>query len=234
MFRRSLTLLAGAASLAAAQSRTDVIKGRVTTDSGKAVADAEIIVTMAPTRVVVRGSGDSTGSYEINLANGTGEYLVYISAVGRVPIRKRLTAVGGDSVFVVDAKLAPIPVATLAVVRSVASRPRPSRTGGLGGQGSGLTGNDKSPDGVVGQLPPELAANLEALAGSLPGYTLTPNGISAFGLGGDANQMTLNGMAMGVGDRVQTLQAVVLSYIIDIVYDIRPCLVSSNKSSCWR
>jgi hypothetical protein len=74
-------ILAFVPRLAAAQARSDVIKGRVTTDSGKIVADAEIIVTMAPTRVIVRGVGDSTGAYQLKIPNGTGEYLVYITAV---------------------------------------------------------------------------------------------------------------------------------------------------------
>src|SRR5438067_2281205 len=94
MLRRFLLLSILSSSVAAGQSRTDVIKGHVTTDSGKVVADAEIIVTMAPTRVVVSGKGDSTGNYELKIPNGTGEYLVYITALGRTPLRKRLTAVG--------------------------------------------------------------------------------------------------------------------------------------------
>jgi hypothetical protein len=199
MFRRSCALLCLSASVAAGQSRHDVIKGRVATDSGKTVVDAEIIVTMAPTRVVVRGVADSTGSYELKIANGTGEYLVYITAVGRVAVRKRITAVGGDSTFVVDAKLSPALTTTLAASRSVASAARPARTGGLDPAGQGVNASDRTPDGVYGSLPPELAANLEALATTLPGFSQTPGGISTFGMSG-ANLSTLNGLAMGVGD----------------------------------
>jgi hypothetical protein len=196
---RSIFVLLLLASVARAQGRTDQLRGRVTTDSGRAIADAEIIVTMAPTRVTVSGKSDSTGAYHLQLAKGTGEYLVFISAVGRVPYRQRLTATGGDTTFVVDAKLAAVPVATLASVKTVASRLRPPRTGGLDDRGQGLTGNDRTPDGVNGQLPPDLAYNLDAIAGSLPGFSLTPNGISALGTTG-ANLTTLNGLAMGVND----------------------------------
>src|ERR1051325_7809894 len=199
----SLALRAGvlfiSASAAAAQSRTDALRGRVTTDSGKAIADAEIVVTMAPTRTIVSGKSDSTGNYSVRLEEGTGEYLLFITAVGRLPLRQRLTATGSDTVFVVDAKLAPVPAAQLNAVKTVASRPRPSRTGGLDAGGNGLTGTDKSPDGVNGQLPPELAANLEAIAGSLPGFTLTPDGVSALGMSG-GNLSTLNGLAMGASE----------------------------------
>src|SRR4051812_3736801 len=96
---------------AAAQTRTDAVRGRITTDSGKAVTDAEVVVTMAPTRVTVSAKTDSAGGYSLKLANGTGEYLLFISAVGRLPFRQRLTASGGDTTFVVDARLAPVPAA---------------------------------------------------------------------------------------------------------------------------
>jgi len=199
MLRRASALLIAAATAAAAQSRTDVIKGRVTTDSGAVVAGAQVIVTMAPTRAVVQATGDASGNYEIKLDNGTGEYLLYISAVGRVAFRKRLTATGGDTTFVIDARLAAVAATTLAAVRSVASNARPPRTQGLDDPGRGVSGTDRSPEGVTGQVSPELAATLDAIAGSLPGFNSTPSGVSVFGMTG-ANLSTLNGLAMGVGD----------------------------------
>jgi hypothetical protein len=199
MCRQVCALLCLVASVAAGQSRHDVIKGHVASDSGKVVADAEIIVTMAPTRVVVSAKGDSTGSYELQIPSGTGEYLVFITATGMTPYRKRLTATGGDTTFVVDAKLSPALATALAASRSVASGARPPRTTGLDPAGVGVNASDRSPDGVYGSLPPELAANLEALATTLPGFTMTPGGLSTFGMSG-ANMATLNGLAMGVGE----------------------------------
>ncbi len=148
-------------SAARAQARKDVIRGRVTTDSGVAVTNAEVFVTMAPTLVSVQGIGDSTGRYELRIPDGTGEYLVYIRAEGRTPFRKRVTAVGGDSTFVVDASLAALPTATLGAVHTVASRPRPPRSNGLDA-GTGFDASDRTPDGVIGQLSPDLANNLNA------------------------------------------------------------------------
>jgi hypothetical protein len=197
MLIRCILLLCMAAALGAqAPARHDVVKGRVTTDSGGPVVDADVIVTMAPTREVVRGKSDSSGGYSLTLANGTGEYLLYIGAVGRIAFRKRLTATGADSTFVVDAKLAPVPVTTLAAVRSVAQRNRPPRTGTIEDRGSGLSAGDKTPDGVFGQISPDLAGNLEAMASVLPGYAMTPGGLSAGGMTG-ANLSTLNGLSVG-------------------------------------
>jgi hypothetical protein len=53
------------------------------------VADADVIVTMAPTREVVLGKSDSSGNYSLALEKGTGEYLLYIGAVGRIAMRRR-------------------------------------------------------------------------------------------------------------------------------------------------
>ena len=69
MNRRALALLLfiGAGLQAQTHARRDVVKGRVTTDSGGPVFDADVIVTMAPTREVVRSKSDSSGNYTLTL-----------------------------------------------------------------------------------------------------------------------------------------------------------------------
>jgi hypothetical protein len=47
---------------------------------------------------------------------------------------------------------------------------------------------------VVNALPPELQGKFDAMAAVIPGLAVTSNGVSAFGLGPDANMTTLNGM----------------------------------------
>jgi hypothetical protein len=177
----------------------DVIRGRITSDSGGPVGDADVIVTMAPTRAVVSAKSDADGRYEVRMEQGTGEYLLYVASLGRTPFRKRLTGPGQDTVFVVDVVLKTAPTTTLNAVRTVAAVTRPNRTGSVEPQGRGLTGTDRTVEGVVGQLPPELATNLEALATTIPGLTVTPDGVSAFGVAG-GSIATLNGSAMGVSE----------------------------------
>src|ERR1019366_1910243 len=156
-----------------AQVRADSIRGRVTTDSGAVIAGADVIITIAPTTNVVRQVTDSSGRYALAIPDGTGEYILYIGAVGRKPFRLRLTRTGRDSTFVVDAKLSSA-VTTVATVRVAARKQRPFAS--LSGEGTGTSGNDKSVDGVSGALPPDLATNVDAMASLIPGLAVGPAG----------------------------------------------------------
>ena len=127
----------------------------------------------------------------------TGEYLLYIGALGRRPFRQRVTIKSPDSTAVVDAKLAAV-VTNLAAVQVRATHPRPPRSlGGDNGPVTPVDGLNRRVDGVVNSLPPELQGNFDAMATLIPGLAVTSNGISAFGMGGDANMTTLNGMSVG-------------------------------------
>lgn len=48
---------------------------------------------------------------------------------------------------------------------------------------------------MVGAVSPDLAGDLDALASTIPGVTLTPGGISVLGLDPGQNRTTLNGMS---------------------------------------
>ncbi|MGH7620512.1 MAG: hypothetical protein ACREPM_25125, partial [Gemmatimonadaceae bacterium] len=109
-----------------------------------------------------------------------------------------MTIKPGDTLAVVDAKLANA-VSRLAAVQVQARKARP--TGSLGNNpGFATDATDRSIDGVVGALPPDLQGNLEAMASFIPGLALGASGLSAFGLGADANSTTLNGLAFGGTD----------------------------------
>jgi hypothetical protein len=177
--------------------RPHVIQGRVTTDSGAVIPAADVIVTIAPTAETVTGKSDSSGAFRIVIPNPTGEYLLYVGALGRKPFRQRVTIAATDSVATVNAKLAAA-VTTVAAMRVQARKVRPSRS--LGGEtGIGTDATDKSVDGVSGALPPDLQGNLDAMAAFIPGLSVGM-GTSAFGLGPDANATTLNGLAFGGSD----------------------------------
>lgn len=179
-----------------ATGHTDVIQGRVTTDSGAAIPAADVIVTMAPDRLTRSTKTDSSGRYVITFPNGTGDYLVHFAAVGRMTARRRVTRTGNDTVFTVDAKLAPGAVA-LAPVRVRAPRNvKPSRDPDFG---TGIGGGETFAGGINAALPPDQRGNLDALAGTVPGVVLTPGGPSVLGLPGDQNNATLDGMAFGGG-----------------------------------
>lgn len=180
-----------------AQARPDSVRGRVTTDSGTAITGADVIITVAPTTNTVRQTTDSAGRYALAIPDGTGEYILYIGSAGRKPFRTRLTRTGRDSTFIVDAKLTSA-VTTVAAVKVVAQKPHP--TASLNDDGFGMSGNDKTVDGVNGALPPDLANNTDAMASLIPGLAVGSGGISAFGMSSDANSHTLNGLTYGGGD----------------------------------
>ena len=190
-----LVVFSAVAATAGAQGqRADTIRGRVTTDSGRAILGATVAVTMAPTAESFTTTTDSSGTYVLAIRNGTGEYILYIGAIGRRPLRRRLTRTGDDTTFVVDAQLASSAPTTLAAVQVQATRQRPPRTL-ASTTGFGTDATDKTVDGVQGALPADLQGNLDAMAALVPGLTITGSGPSAFGIGSDANATQLNGVA---------------------------------------
>jgi hypothetical protein len=196
---RSLLLLVATPAVLLAQGRVHTITGRVTTDSGTAIPAADVIVTIAPTTESIADKTDASGAYKLVIPaeKATGEYLLYIGALGRRPFRQRVTIKSPDSTAAVDAKLAAV-VTNLAAVQVRATHPRPPRSlGSDNGPVTPVDGLNRRVDGVVNSLPPELQGNFDAMATLIPGLAVTSNGISAFGMGGDANMTTLNGMSVG-------------------------------------
>jgi len=199
------------------QIHRDVIRGRVTTDSGKVVPGADIAVTMAPDRVSQFGKSDSAGRYEVVFERGTGDYLVHVSALGREAFRKRVTRTGSDSVFAVDASLKSS-VQQLAPVAVQAARTRVAREIGnslpnpVGGKEE-VAGN-----GVYATVSPDQRGNLDALASVVPGISaVSGGGVSVLGLAPSQNGSTLNGLAFDGGSvpRGARTQSVISSSTYD-------------------
>jgi hypothetical protein len=174
---------------ASVQVRREIIRGRVTTDSGAVLAGAAVFVTRAPDRLTMSTKTEADGRYEIVFEQGTGDYLVHVSAVGRRTLRKRVTRQGGDSVFVVDAQLASA-VQQLNEVR-IEGRIKPDRDQGVGAE---VGGAERFSEGVNAAVPPALAGDLAAIAGQTPGAFATQGGFSVLGLDPAQNNVILNGM----------------------------------------
>jgi hypothetical protein len=194
---RQLVSIAAVLTLSAhairAQTRPQIIRGRVTADSTTApVVGANVVVTVAPTAEVLSTRTDSTGSYRVVIANATGEYVLSVNLIGWRPFRQRVNIPATDSVATVNVKLAQI-IQTLATTRIQAQHPRPQR-GNNDGSTSAVDGTNKIVDGVTNALSPDQQGNIDAMAALIPGLTPTAGGYSAFGLGADANMRTLNGM----------------------------------------
>src|SRR5688572_1928313 len=186
-------LVALSASAHAQTTRTDTIRGHVISDSGRAIPAATVAVTMAPSAESFTTTTDSSGAYLLAIRNGSGEYILYIGAPGRRPLRRRLTRIGGDTTFVVDARLASSAPTTLAAVQVQAARQRPQRSL-TAPSGFGTDATDKTVDGLQGALPADVQGQLDAMAALVPGLTITGTGPSAFGVSSDANAAQLNGL----------------------------------------
>lgn len=188
--------LVGALHIASAQMRTDVIRGSVKTDSGRVIAGADVYVTMAPDRITFHANSDSAGTYAVVIPNATGDYLVHISAIGRLAARKRVTRTAAETTFVFDAVLKSS-VAQIAAVRVQATKQRPPRgtdTPTTGGSG------DRVVDGVNGAIAPSDVGDVNAAAMTIPGAIQAPGGFSMLGLPSSQNAVTVGGLAFPGAD----------------------------------
>jgi hypothetical protein len=181
---------------AAQQTSAEVIRGRVTDDSAHAVI-ATVMVTRGPDRLTQQAATDSSGHFRVRFEEGTGDYLVYVSAPGFKSARRRVQRQGSESELIADFVLER-DVALLATMRVSAQRPvravNPINPPQLEPGAS-----EKWNDGVLGQVPPTVAGDLNALAGTMPNVTLTPGGASILGAGAESNLTTLNGMGLAAG-----------------------------------
>ena len=196
-FWRVTILLTGllAADQALFAQETDVIRGRVTSDDGRAIAGATVSASSIPNNVTKTVRTDKNGRYTITFANGDGDYWVAFASVGYTPKRFELKRIADEVVLVADARIERN-AELLETVSVKADRARTARNGG-----NDALGTEKSITTVA--VDPAQSGNLAALAASSPGVQLIPGAdgnpdqFSVFGLGGDQNRSTLNGMGFG-------------------------------------
>ena len=173
--------------------REQVITGQVLGDSGKPLMGAVVKVTMAPARTLKQDTSAADGRWRVRFSAPSGDYLVHIAAPGRNAFRKRVTAPLADSLITVDATLASS-VQELAAVTVEAKRPKPEREGdAMLPDGVSV---EQVTSGVNGAVAADMAGNLAAMAGTVPGLALAPGGgVSAFGLDASQSSTTLNGLS---------------------------------------
>jgi hypothetical protein len=196
--------------------QADVIRGRVAAPDGNAVENVRITVTSIPNNVTKSATTDKSGRYSVTFANGDGDYWIAIAAIGFAQKRFELKRLSDEAVLIGDAKLSPSGV-TLDAVKVQADRSRPNRTGS-----PDISGTEKTVGSSA--VNPADAGNLAALAASAPGVQLIPGAdgnsdqFSVFGLGGDQNATTLNGLGFSGTDipRDATTRAVLATNPWDV------------------
>ena len=201
-----IALIACALSVTGAisvQERPDTLSGRVVSDSGAVITGATVTATRAPDRLFLQTTTDSEGHFRIIFAEGTGDYLVHVSATGYRATRIRLTRAAGASFTGITVKLASA-VQQLETVKVESERPKPSRTYGFN-LGTGEAGT--MTDGVNGMFTPDQVGNLSSIGLRAPGMTATGVGFSALGMSSSSNSATLDGMSFAGASIPRDLQA---------------------------
>ncbi len=179
---------------AGAQGQPDVVRGRVTDDSSHAIAEAAVIVTRGPDRLVQHDSTDATGAFSLKFDPGTGDYLVFISATGYASVRRRVQREGTEHELVANFILKP-DLTKLATVNVKASKPVRA-TNNVSGYNPETGAAEKWADGVEAEIPPMVAGDLNAIAGAMSNVTVVGGSPSILGSGSESNLTTLNGMGM--------------------------------------
>lgn len=183
----------------AAQVSPDVVRGHIRAIDGSPVSGATVSAT--PVGGVARTTRtDAQGAYSIPFSDSDGPYTVVATMLGfgrqSVDLPKRAP---GATRADVDFRLEQT-AQRVAAVTVRAQRQRPQRSDNSGaGPGESGAGAARLSSGLTGDLTGDLAS---AMA-TVPGLIVTPatDGslptISAFGLSGDQNSITLNGMNFG-------------------------------------
>jgi hypothetical protein len=183
-----------ATPLAAQDTSPDVIRGRVTDDSSRAIV-ATIMVTRGPDRLTQQATVDSAGNFRVRFDPGTGDYLVYVSAPGFSSARRRVQRQNDEHELVANFTLPRAPIATLDAVKITGQKP--VRADNRVSPTQPETGSaEKWSDGVNGQIPPTVAGDLNAIAGTMSNVTMTGSGPTILGSGSESNLNTLNGMGL--------------------------------------
>lgn len=192
----ALLLLVVSSSLSA-QSVPEIIRGKVTDDSGRVVSAATVMVTRGPDRLTQQTTTDSAGRYQTRFEQGTGDYLVYVSAPGLKAARRRVTRQSAEHEFVADFSLTR-DVALLEAMKVTAEKPVKA-TNDVGPMSLEPGSAEKWMDGVNGAIPPSSQGDPNAIAGTMSNVTMTGLGPSILGSGAESNLTTLNGMALAGG-----------------------------------
>lgn len=179
-----------------AQQVPETIRGRITGDSSHGLV-ATIMVTRGPDRLTQQALSDSIGMYRVRFEQGTGDYLVYVSATGFKSARRRVQREATEHEFVADFKLER-DIALLAAVQVTADKPvRASNA--VGAMSPEPGSSEKWKEGINGAISPVIAGDLNAIAGTMSNVTMTGAGPSILGSGGESNLITLNGMGLASG-----------------------------------
>lgn len=185
-----------------AQGGTEIVRGRVLGPDDRPLENTLVIVTGVASQTVREARTDERGVYTALFADGDGDYIIEVRALGFAPRTVRVTREGDESMLVADVELARA-VVQLEAVTSTARRPPPRRAtdprsvGGL------------EQDVLRGALFSLDPGDLNALAASVPGVLAIPGangdttGYSVLGASPDQNNVVVDGSTFDGGSLPQ-------------------------------
>jgi hypothetical protein len=195
--RCTIVALALFPAIAAGQARHEIVRGRITDDSARAVRAASVIVTRTADRVAKTASTDVNGDYAVDWTDGSGDYAVAVNANGFQAVSVHVVrAQGGDSVVLANVRLAR--AVQLGPVVTQARRAAPDRDAASFGAGGAEA--TTFVQNTARRLAPDQAGDFTAIAAMLPGVALAQGGISIAGLPPSQNSVTMNGLAFAGAD----------------------------------
>src|SRR4029079_1568191 len=197
-----LAALAGAlfAAPASAQQSTDIIRGRVLGPDTLPISGARITATSYQGNITKTAQTDRNGRFQIIFVNGEGDYWIEVAKIGYNKRRFEIRKVGDEQVMLADARLTSAVVALDAVTVTADNRALVNRNS----TSPDVSGGAKPRRSNSAAVPPDQAGNLAAMASTVAGIQRIPgmdgqaDMFSAFGLSGDQNNTTFNGLGSGV------------------------------------
>ena len=189
--------------LAAAQQSTDIIRGRVTGPPPDTlpIVGARITATSYQGGIAKTAETDKNGRFQIIFVNGEGDYWIDVAKIGFNKRRFEIRKVGDEQVMLADARLTSAVVALDAVTITADNRALVNRNS----NSNDVSGGDKPLNNNSAQVAPDQAGNLAAMAAAaapgiqrIPGMDGQADMFSAFGLSGDQNNTSFNGLGSGV------------------------------------
>jgi hypothetical protein len=181
----------------AAAAQADVLTGRVVGPEGRPLAGARVEVLSVETEIVRSGLTDSNGRYMIIFPDGGGRYVLRISFLGMADIVEAVVREAGEELLLTNVTMAAQAIALDAI--TVRAQAPPPGQGQAGEQTTHLSQEllnrlplpDLDPSTVALLSAGVVSTELDSLSGRL--------GFSVAGMSDLLNQVTLDGVLMGLG-----------------------------------
>src|SRR5207253_11044405 len=162
-------------------SQTDVIRGKVTSPDGDALAGVKVTATSLPGNVTRSAITNPKGQYQIAFPGGSGDYIMGFAYFGYNFRQFEIKRLADEDVLIADARLAPMVVDSVMVVAP--KQEKVSRTAG----NQDISGTERPV--TTANVPLDQRGDIAALAASMPGVLLVP------GLDGDADGFSVLGLS---------------------------------------